>query len=48
MHHASGIERTPFRNEQVAAPLKETQDGLAPQRHGNIPQRTSCGPIEGG
>ena len=37
-----------FRNEQVAAPLKDLRGGYSGGGQIHFPQRTSCGPIEGG
>ena len=36
----------PFRNEQVAAPLKRARPAVVLPPVSAIPQRTSCGPIE--
>ena len=45
-----GVDRriVAFRNEQVAAPLKDPRHDQCGLRSCRIPQRTSCGPIEGG
>ena len=43
----AAVRHTAFRNEQVAAPLKVPLEASVPPGGDRIPQRTSCGPIEG-